>query len=100
VKPETLKLHTEISQDAAREMASGAKEVLGVDLAVSITGIAGPGGGTPEKPVGFVCIGLAGPEGVESFEYKLFGDREQLKYRFSQLALMTLLEALEKIAGN
>jgi nicotinamide-nucleotide amidase len=100
VRPETLANFSEVSLEAAKEMAAGAKAFLKVDIAISITGIAGPGGGTPEKPVGFVCVGVSTSTGSESFETKLFGDREQLKYRFSQLVLMTLLESMEKIAGS
>ncbi len=100
VRPATLATFSEVSLEAAKEMAAGAKNLLKVDVAISITGIAGPGGGTPEKPVGFVCVGVSTSTGTESFETKLFGDREQLKYRFSQLVLMTLLETMEKIAGS
>lgn len=100
VRTETLEKYSEVSMEAAREMADGAKRLLKVDIAISITGIAGPGGGSPEKPVGFVCVGISSPSGTDSLETKLFGDREQLKYRFSQLVLMTLLESMEKIAGS
>ena len=99
VKAETLAKFTELSREAALEMATGARDKLKVSIAVSVTGIAGPGGGTIERPVGFVIVGVASSLGNESFETKLFGDREQLKYRFSQLVLMTLLETMEKIAG-
>lgn len=100
VKERTIEKYSVVSLETAKEMAQGAREKLGVDVAISITGIAGPGGGTEKTPVGTVCIGVATPSFSDSFEAKLFGDREQLKYRFSQLALMTLLETLEKIAGN
>ncbi|MES2526839.1 MAG: nicotinamide-nucleotide amidohydrolase family protein [Bdellovibrionota bacterium] len=100
VKAETLAKFSELSCEAASEMANGAREKLKVDIAVSVTGIAGPGGGTPDKPVGYVSVGVASPLGITSSETKLFGDREQLKYRFSQLVLMTLLETMEKIAGS
>ncbi len=100
VSPETLERYSEVSTEAAREMATGLKKILKVDIAISITGIAGPGGGSPEKPVGFVCVGVSTSSGTECMDTKLFGDREQLKYRFSQLVLMTLLETMEKIAGS
>lgn len=100
VQDSTLKKHSEVSLEAAREMAEGARKVLNVDVAVSITGVAGPHGGTPERPVGHVCVGVSSKLGTESFEAKLFGDREQLKFRFSQQVLMTLLETMEKLAGN
>lgn len=100
VSTETLRDHTELSLEAAKEMALGAREKLGVDITVSITGLAGPGGGSPERPVGFVCLGVATQNDAFSFDARLFGDRDQLKYRFSQLTLMTLLEEMEKIAGD
>ena len=100
VTEKTLHEHSELSLESAREMAEGARKILGADIAVSVTGIAGPGGGSPEKPVGYVAIGVSSRLGTDAFEAKLFGDREQLKYRFSQLVLMTLLETMEKIAGS
>lgn len=100
VRPETLATYSEVSLETAKEMSEGAKKILDVDIAVSITGIAGPSGGTPEKPVGYVCVGVSSGMGTESFEAKLFGDREQLKFRFSQQVLMTLIETMEKIAGT
>lgn len=100
VSSSTLEAHTAVSLETAKEMAEGAREKLKVDIAVSVSGIAGPGGGTTEKPVGFVCVAVSSKLGTEGFEAKLFGDREQLKFRFSQQVLMTLIETMEKIAGS
>ncbi|HZP42827.1 MAG TPA: competence/damage-inducible protein A [Candidatus Binatia bacterium] len=87
VRPETLRAHGAVSEETAREMAAGARRTLGTSLAVSTTGIAGPAGGTPEKPVGTVCLGLASDEGTVTRRYKLWGTREWVKLLASQLAL-------------
>ncbi len=95
VKPDTLKIFGAVSEETAREMALGLLKNLNLDLAVSITGIAGPGGGSEEKPVGTVCLGIADKNGISTQRLQLFGDREQLKNRFSQAALFLLLEKLQ-----
>jgi nicotinamide-nucleotide amidase len=100
VKPETIEKFQVVSPETAIEMAQGLQKSLNLDLAISITGYAGPTGGTKGFPVGSVCIGRAMKDGHSSasiFNFK--GDREILKQRFSQAALYALLEELEKIAG-
>jgi nicotinamide-nucleotide amidase len=79
VKPETMATFGAVSEPVAREMAEGAQKMCGSTLAVGITGIAGPGGGTPEKPVGTVCFAVVGP-GTPRMVTKLFaGNREQVR---------------------
>lgn len=95
VKKETLETHGAVSLETAQEMAHGLLKTLNVDMAISITGFAGPSGGTPEKPVGTVCIGTCVKGVTEAQNYRFYGDREQLKNRFAQAALLTLLEKLE-----
>jgi nicotinamide-nucleotide amidase len=82
-----LALHGAVSAPVAEAMAQGARERLGADLGVAITGVAGPEGGTPEKPVGLVFLGLASPAGVESQRHLLLGTRTDIRARSVLLAL-------------
>ena len=90
VQPSTLARHGAVSEPVAREMAQGVRQLLGADVALSITGIAGPGGGSAEKPVGLVFIGLATPQGVRVEQHEWAGDREANK-RYSADAALDLL---------
>jgi PncC family amidohydrolase len=69
VQRDTLERHGAVSEQAAREMAQGVRDVLYADVGLAVTGIAGPDGGTPEKPVGLVYIALAAPDGVWAERY-------------------------------
>ncbi len=95
VKKETLETFGAVSLECATEMARGVRELLKTDYAVSISGIAGPTGGSAEKPVGTVAIGVASKEKSTAFLYHFPGDRIKLKDRFSDKALLTLLELME-----
>src|SRR5688572_4026920 len=94
VREATLAQHGAVSEAVAREMAEGARAKAGADYALSVTGIAGPGGGTPEKPVGTVFIALATPERVEVKKNLNQYDRETFKFLTSQQALDLLRKEL------
>lgn len=79
VKRATLEKHGAVSAECAREMALGAKKNFKSDYAFSVTGIAGPGGGTAAKPVGLVYFGLAAPGGVKTFRRRFAGGREKIR---------------------
>ncbi|MEM1513628.1 MAG: CinA family protein [Candidatus Thermoplasmatota archaeon] len=96
VKEETLKKYGAVSEQTAKEMAEGARKVIGVDVAIATTGIAGPTGGTAEKPVGLVYIALATPEATEVKRFIFKGDRLENKQNFCNAALGMLLDYLEK----
>ena len=76
-----------VSQPVALALARGARERCGADFGFGVTGIAGPGGGSPEKPVGLVHVALAGPDGAESIRRQMVGDRDLIRRRTVLLAL-------------
>jgi len=97
VSEQTLAAHGAVSPETAAEMASGACEALGADAAVAVTGIAGPGGGTPAKPVGLVYLHASGPGAHLARELNLPGDREAVRHRATAAALHLLRELLTQI---
>lgn len=96
VSEQTLSLHGAVSEETAREMARGALQRGGGTLAVAVTGIAGPGGATPGKPVGMVCFAWAQAPGVLRSETRRFGgDRESVRRQSVLTALEGVLQLLE-----
>jgi nicotinamide-nucleotide amidase len=92
----TLERHGAVSAETAAAMAEGARKRLGADVAVSVTGVAGPGGGTPEKPVGLVHVHVSGPgDAQEGRTLELPGDRSAIRARATATALHLLRRALE-----
>jgi nicotinamide-nucleotide amidase len=87
VTEKLLRQHGAVSAEVARAMAHGARERLQADVSVSVTGIAGPGGATPEKPVGLVYLHAAGPDGERADELNFPGDRATIRARATVAAL-------------
>ncbi len=96
VQIETLKQYGAVSEPVAREMARGARAAFGVDVAVSVTGIAGPGGATETKPVGLTYIGLSAPEFERVARYVFAGDREANKQAAADMALQLVYDYLNR----
>lgn len=88
VNPELIERHGAVSVEVARALADGARERLGADVGVGVTGIAGPGGGTREKPVGTVCFSVSGPDGGSlTRSVRLPGDRDAVRERSTTVAM-------------
>lgn len=100
VSRDTLRAHGAVSEAVAGEMASGARRLFGTDLALSVTGIAGPTGGTPQKPVGLVFVALGGPGGVQIQRHLFHGDRAAVKRQSAEAALRLLLQELGSESGG
>ncbi|HKC84249.1 MAG TPA: competence/damage-inducible protein A [bacterium] len=96
VPREILERHGAVSAETAAAMAAGARERLGSDLAVAVTGIAGPGGGSDEKPVGLVFLHAEGPDGSRSADFVFPGDRDSIRRRAAVTALHQLRRLLEQ----
>jgi nicotinamide-nucleotide amidase len=94
VRTETLATHGAVSELCAREMAEGARRAGSADVAISITGVAGPGGGSDEKPVGTVWIGVAFADATHAQLFRFPGDRGEIRERSAQNALDMLRRAL------
>ena len=96
VRAETLRSHGAVSEEVAREMAIGVRDRFGADVGLSVTGIAGPGGGTATKPVGSVCIAVDVGGAVSVSCVSTTGDRDEIRRRSAQLALNLLRRRLQE----
>jgi nicotinamide-nucleotide amidase len=94
VKGETIKKYGAVSPQVAEEMAQGGRKLLGTDICLADTGIAGPSGATPGKPVGLFYFGLSHQTGTYSRKHNLWGDREQNKKAAAEAVLLWLKEYL------
>jgi nicotinamide-nucleotide amidase len=86
--------HGAVSEEVAQAMAEGARERLGADVSVADTGVAGPGGGTPETPVGTVYVDARSPDGGRGIHFQLPGDREVIRRRAAIMALHLVRQIL------
>lgn len=96
VRRDTLQDVGAVSEEVARQMAEGARRILGVDIALSLTGIAGPGGGSAEKPVGLVYFAIATPDGTVSDRRVFRGDRRQIQMRAALTGLWAVRAAVRE----
>ena len=97
VSHETLENYGAVSSECAAEMAGGSRRVYGSDVAMSVTGIAGPGGGSAEKPVGTVWFGLATKHGTETFRRRFDGDRAAVRRQTVAEVMRRLAEIGERM---
>ncbi len=95
VDPETIRLEGAVSERTVKEMALGALARSDADIGVAITGVAGPDGGTPEKPVGFVWFAVAFRQGVECWPCRFNGDRDAVRRQSVAEALSAILKKLD-----
>ena len=95
VPQDVLDLHGAVSAETAAAMAHGLRTRLGADVGVAVTGVAGPDGGTQEKPVGLVFVHVVGPDGEEARRTELPGDREMIRGRATAAGLHLVRRLLE-----
>ncbi len=95
---DTLNTYGAVSQETVLEMAHGVRNALGADISMAVSGIAGPGGGTPEKPVGTTWIGLSAAGQEQAWRFLWPGDRLQIKELSAERTLDLLVEYLKQIS--
>ena len=96
----TLENHGAVSDETVRQMALGVRRAMAADIGISVSGIAGPGGGTKDKPVGLVYFGLSTSKADESTHKNFEGDREAVKIQAADFALRYLIDYLEGQGGQ
>lgn len=97
---DTLKAHGAVSEQTVLEMARGARKVLNTDIAIAVSGIAGPGGATPDKPVGTTWVALVAADVERARRFQFSGDRVQNKISSAEAALGFLLDYLTGTIEN
>ena len=100
VAAETLRAHGAVSAQAAAEMAAGVRRTLGADVAVAVTGVAGPGGGTADKPVGLVHLHVAAGDAESARELRLHGGRDEIRTRAAVVSLHEVRRLLARIGTD
>lgn len=97
---DTLEKFGAVSEETVSEMAKGIRHALAADIGLSVSGIAGPTGGTPEKPVGYTWIGLSTPQGILTLQHNAGGNRIENKEEVAQVALEFLYTFLSTNGKN
>jgi PncC family amidohydrolase len=92
---DTLEKFGAVSEETIKEMSLGIRRALAADIGLAVSGIAGPTGGTPDKPVGYTWIGLSTPEGFSTLQHNASGNRIENKEEIAQVALEFLYEFLK-----
>lgn len=97
VPQEMLDKYTAVSSQVAQAMAQGTRRLTNSTYGVSTTGLAGPGGGTPEQPVGLVYIGVDGPKGTRAYQLNLIGNRDEIRQSAAEYALYYVYEYMKEV---
>lgn len=97
VRTETLERYTAVSMQTACEMAQGSRRVFSSDVAVSLTGYAGPGGGTPDDPAGTVYIGIDSIRGTQAHRFVFSGSRNEVRKQAAEEAMRWIVEELKAL---
>jgi PncC family amidohydrolase len=95
VSSDSLAKYGAVSEFVAKEMAQGCQKIANSDIAISITGVAGPDGGTKTKPIGMVCFGVITDSDVKTYTHHLKGDREHVRKEACRIALTLILDLLQ-----